>query len=103
MKFLLIFLFSFSVNAEDSLKPTMQNDTSKDGFEVLDMNKFKGLNTKEKESKSQVKFHSNCIKKGIQYKTGDAGYEACLREAEMSATLKKDKGTAPSAGFTIGQ
>ncbi len=91
--------------AHAETKSTTTKKVDKDGYQVLDMNQFKDLDPNYKQKNPRVKVTSTCkTSTGAEYEAGNAGYDACLREAEANNISPKTDGTTPpAAGFKIEQ
>lgn len=103
---LIIFVYPLFIFAKDDLKKTDSKKTisEQDGYQTLDMNQFKGLDSNQPPGESKIKFSGGCKSKGgLEYKIRDAGYESCLREIEMDHSMENKNGAGRAAGFTIGK
>ena len=95
-------LFSFAKNTETTSAAAETKVPVKEGYETLDMNQFKDLNRPSK-SGGGVSFTSNCTSKsGVQHKETDAGYAACLREAQLDNSMGTKNGATPNVGIKLG-
>lgn len=74
----------------------------KEGYGTLNMDEFKDMN-RPTSGKSGMTFTQTCKgKSGVEYKAGDHGYEACLREAQLDNTIGNKNGASPGVGVQFG-
>ena len=76
----------------------------KEGYQKLDLNQFKGLDTSQSAGRPGGHFSTGCkSKSGVESKAGDPGYESCLKEIELDQSARDNNGAKPSMSVTFGK